>query len=77
VAQEFGDHPETAVPRMHWARAIASTMPGSPPGPAQGRPRNRPDCRLERPAGTLAAAIQGTTVTNPSTIDYSVLYLRR
>jgi hypothetical protein len=21
VAQEFGDHPETAVPRMRWARA--------------------------------------------------------
>jgi hypothetical protein len=23
VAQEFGDHPETAVPRMRWARAVA------------------------------------------------------
>jgi hypothetical protein len=30
VAQEFGDHPETAVARMHWARAVASMMPGSP-----------------------------------------------
>ena len=24
VAQEFGDHPETAVIRMRWARALAS-----------------------------------------------------
>ena len=24
VAQEFGDHPETAVVRMRWARALAS-----------------------------------------------------
>jgi hypothetical protein len=23
VAQEFGDHPETAVPRMRWARQVA------------------------------------------------------
>ena len=23
VAQEFGDHPETAVTRMHWARQVA------------------------------------------------------
>jgi hypothetical protein len=23
VAQEFGDHPETAVIRMRWARAVA------------------------------------------------------
>jgi hypothetical protein len=24
VAQEFGDHPETAVPRMRWARAAVA-----------------------------------------------------
>jgi len=24
VAQEFGDHPDTAVPRMRWAREAAS-----------------------------------------------------
>jgi hypothetical protein len=22
VAQEFGDHPETAIPRMRWARQV-------------------------------------------------------
>ena len=58
VAQEFGDHPETAVARMHWARAVAGTMPGLPPGSAHGSPRNRPGLR---PARTLAAALQGTT----------------
>jgi hypothetical protein len=28
VAQEFGDHPETAVARMRWARAVAGQAPG-------------------------------------------------
>ncbi len=33
VAQEFGDHPETAVTRMRWARRVAGTAFGEP-GPA-------------------------------------------
>jgi hypothetical protein len=33
VAQEFGDHPETAVTRMHWARQVAGQAYGEP-GPA-------------------------------------------
>lgn len=28
VAQEFGDHPETAVIRMRWARAVAGAAFG-------------------------------------------------
>ena len=33
VAQEFGDHPETAVARMRWARTVAAkTFGGSGPG---------------------------------------------
>jgi hypothetical protein len=28
VAQEFGDHPETAAVRMHWARATVSVLDG-------------------------------------------------
>ena len=28
VAQEFGDHPETAVIRMRWARAVAGATFG-------------------------------------------------
>jgi len=31
VAQEFGDHPETAVARMRWARAVAGEVFASPP----------------------------------------------
>ena len=27
VAQEFGDHPETAVARMRWARGVAAGAP--------------------------------------------------
>jgi hypothetical protein len=35
VAQEFGDHPETAVTRMRWARAVASdAFADSAPEPA-------------------------------------------
>jgi hypothetical protein len=33
VAQEFGDHPETAVTRMRWARQVAGQAFGEP-GPA-------------------------------------------
>ena len=36
VAQEFGDHPEAAVIRMRWARAVACEAfvdPASGPGP--------------------------------------------
>jgi hypothetical protein len=42
VAQEFGDHPETAVARMRWARALAGETSASPPGPAQHDARRRP-----------------------------------
>ena len=41
VAQEFGDHPETAVPRMRWARAAVGEAFGwSEPAPdgTRGRP---------------------------------------
>jgi hypothetical protein len=42
VAQEFGDHPETAVARMRWARGVAAEVFASPPGPAQDNARRRP-----------------------------------
>ena len=35
VAQEFGDHPEAAVNRMRWARAVADELFASPPASAQ------------------------------------------
>jgi hypothetical protein len=45
VAQEFGDHPETAAVRMRWARAAVGLLPGQPgpgqPGPSQLVPKMR------------------------------------
>jgi hypothetical protein len=41
VAQEFGDHPETAVARMRWARAVAGEVLASPAGPARDSARRR------------------------------------
>ena len=38
VAQEFGDHPETAVTRMRWARAVARDAF------ADSAPEPRPAC---------------------------------
>jgi hypothetical protein len=42
VAQEFGDHPETAAERMCWARAVVGDVFAGPPGPAQDSARARP-----------------------------------
>jgi hypothetical protein len=36
VAQEFGDHPETAASRMRWARAAADEAFGRPEPAADG-----------------------------------------
>ena len=37
VAQEFGDHPETAVIRMRWARGVAGeAFAGPAPEPGRG-----------------------------------------
>lgn len=38
VAQEFGDHPETAVTRMRWARQVVGIAFGEP-GPASAGAR--------------------------------------
>jgi hypothetical protein len=50
VAQEFGDHPETAVARMRWARqavakAFGATRAGTPAArPDAGTHRGHPAC---------------------------------
>ena len=50
VAQEFGEHPETAVTRMRWAREeVACVFGGSPPDPEYAP-------RPVRPAGSLPRA---------------------
>jgi hypothetical protein len=55
VAQEFGDHPEAAVERMRWARAMADEVFTSPPpGLAQDGDRRRPG-RLAAPRGLQLA----------------------
>jgi hypothetical protein len=49
VAQEFGEHPETAVTRMRWARAeVAGVFGGSPSAPVYA-------ARHARPAGACPA----------------------
>jgi hypothetical protein len=42
VAQEFGDHPETAVARMRWVRGVVGEVFASPPGAAKEGRRRRP-----------------------------------
>jgi hypothetical protein len=42
VAQEFGDHPEAAVDRMRWARAIADDLFASSSAPVRQSLRRRP-----------------------------------
>ena len=49
VAQEFGDHPETAVIRMRWARAVARAA-FADSAPERGRP-----------AGSKATASEAVT----------------
>lgn len=43
VAQEFGDHPETAITRMRWARQAAGEAFGEP-GPASAWARTLTRC---------------------------------
>jgi hypothetical protein len=44
VAQEFGDHPETAVARMRWAREVVGDV-FAVPRPARDGRRRRPPLR--------------------------------
>jgi len=52
VAQAYGEHPETAVPRMRWARAAAAAASGgAPAGPAAAPGTGS----AQRPGGRRAA----------------------
>jgi len=48
VAQEFGDHPETAIARMRWARAMADQAFAAP-APTRHRVRRRPGQPIAAP----------------------------
>jgi hypothetical protein len=55
VAQEFGDHPEAAVARMRWARAMAGEAVGWVPEPAPDGIQRRPGLSVTGPrTGELA-----------------------
>jgi hypothetical protein len=56
VAQEFGDHPESAVARMRWARAVAREVFAAP-GPAQDSAGRWPGQRV---AGSQSRQLVGT-----------------
>jgi hypothetical protein len=63
VAQEFGDHPETAVIRMRWARRVAREA-FADPAPGQG-PAAGADAggwlvvRPRLPAGHASSSVSG------------------
>ena len=62
VAQEFGEHPETAVTRMRWAREeVACVFDGSPPDPEYAPRPVRPAgaCPAPRLPGDLAGQLPG------------------
>ena len=75
VAQEFGDHPETAVIRMRWARsaagaAFAESAQPDPRADARGWHAVRPRLPADRVAGSpgarphdLAVFLAGEAVT--------------
>ena len=48
VAQEFGDHPETAAVRMRWARVLASEAFGGPAAEPSAR-RDARSCSAVHP----------------------------
>jgi hypothetical protein len=48
MAQEFGDHPDTAVTRMAWARAAIARVYGTDPIAAAPRPRRSLSASLRR-----------------------------
>jgi len=62
VAQEFGEHPETAVTRMRWAREeVAFAFGGSPSGTSYAPRYARPTgaCPAPRLPGDLAGQPSG------------------
>ncbi len=76
VAQEFGDHPETAVARMRWARrmtdeAFGALQPAAGPWlPHQSRPGSPEPAGRRLRAGTTGAAAGNKTLTAAREPEY-------
>jgi hypothetical protein len=68
VAGEYGEHPETAAPRMRWARqAVEATYPpraqaGPCPTPVPGPPQRT----HTRPNNSPASTSQSATILHPT-----------
>jgi hypothetical protein len=56
VAQEYGEHPETAAARMRWARAAVAGAFGGSSGsyPSSAVRASRPRSQLSQPAAACA-----------------------
>ena len=65
VAQEFGDHPETAVIRMRWARGVAREAFADPP-PEPGPGADAGGLLVIRPLAEQASASPGTERREPA-----------
>ena len=68
VAQEFGEHPETAVTRMRWARAeVAGTFGALDSGPGYAPRHARPPavCPAPRRPDDLTARPRGRHMLQP------------
>lgn len=60
MAQEFGDHPDSAAERMRWICQLAAGMPAWPQLPAAaGRPSGRAGNETEARSGYHGAATVG------------------
>jgi hypothetical protein len=63
VAQEFGDHPDTAIPRMYWVREVISRLYGTDEMRAVRRPHRSPSMSLRRHEPTDEAREIGAVAT--------------
>ena len=67
VAQEFGDHPETAVIRMRWARGVAGeAFADPPPEPGPGTDGGRLLAICPRLPAEQASRSSGTGRDEPA-----------
>ena len=64
VAQEYGEHPETAARRMRWARTAVAGVFGSPSDPGYASRNGRPSgvCPAPRAPRDMAGRPQARTM---------------